>query len=124
MGCMEAAASAGKAYSRYGSDTYKQVYIYGGLDTSPTVLNRNFGLAWGLGGWLLTPFLAKAGPATIQKLRSRVANEITTTFYSGYSHEVSLAEALDPAMIQTYQKKATGDKVLINPSKGLSASKL
>lgn len=124
LSCMEAGANAGAAYSRYGSTTYKQVYIYGGLDRSPTVLNRNFGMAWGLGGWLLTPFLQKAGPAVVQKLRERVANEITTTFRSSYSHEVSLAEALAPEMIRAYGKQATGEKFLINPSKGLTPSKL
>ena len=72
-------------YSRYGSDTYKQVYIYGGLDPTPTVLNRSYGLQWGLGGWLLTPFIGKAGPEIFLKMRERVANEITTTFSSSYT---------------------------------------
>ena len=81
-------------YSRYGSTTYKQVYIYGGLDTGPTELNRAFGMAWGLGGWLLTPFLMKIGAAEGQKLRDRVAAELKTTFASHYTQTVSLAGAL------------------------------
>ncbi len=116
--CMEAAANrnAGE-YSRYGSNVHKQVYIYGGLDRSPTVLNRSFGMVWGLGGWLLTPFLARIGPDAAQKLRERVAAEVKTTFASHYSHEVSLTEALSLEAIADYGKQATGSKYLINPSK-------
>ena len=71
-----------KEYSRYGSTAHKQVYIYGGLDRGPTELTRNFGMAWGIGGWLLTPFLQKNGVEAAQKLRDRVAAEIKTTFAS------------------------------------------
>jgi NADPH2:quinone reductase len=118
---MEVAANqrAGGAYSRYGSTTYKQVYIYGGLDTGPTELNRAFGMSWGLGGFLLTPFLAKVGPAETQRLRRRVADELKTTFASHYTQEISLAEALQPKIIAAYNKKTTGEKYLINPNKGL-----
>ena len=107
-------------YSRYGSTTHKQVYIYGGLDTRPTELARSYGMAWGLGGWLLTPFLMKIGPAEGQKLRDRVAAELKTTFASHYTAEISLAEALQPEVIAAYNKRATGEKYLINPNKGLS----
>jgi NADPH2:quinone reductase len=114
---MEIAANRNAAsYSRYGSTTYKQVYIYGGLNTGPTELNRAFGMAWGLGGWLLTPFLGKVGAAEVAKLRARVASEITTTFASHYAKTISLAEALDPAVLAAYNKRATGEKYLINPS--------
>ncbi|MEJ1970651.1 MAG: zinc-binding dehydrogenase [Rhizomicrobium sp.] len=106
-------------FSRYGSTTYKQVYIYGGLDTGPTELNRAFGMAWGLGGWLLTPFLIKIGPAETEKLRQRVAGEIKTTFASHYIGTISLAEALSADAIAAYNKKSTGEKYLIDPSKGL-----
>jgi NADPH:quinone reductase-like Zn-dependent oxidoreductase len=118
---MEAAANqrSGAAYSRYGSNVYKQVYIYGGLDTGPTVLNRAFGLTWGLGGWLLTPFLAKIGLAEMQRLRQRVADELKTTFASHYTAEISLAEALRPEIMVAYNRKTTGEKYLINPNKGL-----
>jgi NADPH:quinone reductase len=117
---MEIAANRkATSYSRYGSTTYKQVYIYGGLDTRPTELNRAFGMSWGLGGWLLTPFLMKIGPEATQKLRARVAAELKTTFASHYSHEISLAEALQPEVIAGYNRRATGEKYLINPSKGL-----
>ncbi|WP_124712615.1 zinc-binding dehydrogenase [Mycolicibacterium nivoides] len=113
---MEQAASATAAqYSRYGSSVHKQVYIYGSLDTSPTVLTRNFGMAWGVGGWLLTPFLAGAGPETIARLRARVAAELTTTFASTYTQEVSLAGLLKPDAFNSYLKKATGEKFLVTP---------
>jgi len=118
--CMEAAANkTAKEYSRYGSTTHKQVYIYGGLDRSPTEFNRNFGMAWGIGGWLLTPFLQKIGPAEAQKLRERVASEIKTTFASKYTKVVSLPEALALSEIAVYGKQATGEKYLIDPNKGL-----
>jgi NADPH:quinone reductase-like Zn-dependent oxidoreductase len=118
---MEVAANqrAGGAYSRYGSTTYKQVYIYGGLDTGPTELNRAFGMSWGLGGFLLTPFLQKVGPAEVQRLRQRVADELKTTFASHYTAEISLIEALQPQVMAAYNKKSTGEKYLINPNKGL-----
>jgi NADPH2:quinone reductase len=121
LSCMEAAANrTAKEYSRYGSTTHKQVYIYGGLDRGPTELTRNFGMAWGVGGWLLTPFLQKVGPEGAQKLRERVAAEIKTTFASHYTKEVSLAEALRSEEIAIYGKQATGQKYLINPNKGLA----
>ncbi|TXI54118.1 zinc-binding dehydrogenase [Mycolicibacterium mageritense] len=113
---MEKAANAtATEYSRYGSSVHKQVYIYGSLDTSPTILTRNFGLAWGVGGWLLTPFLAGAGPETIARLRARVAAELTTTFVSAYTQEVSLAGMLQPDAFNSYLKKATGEKFLVTP---------
>src|SRR5262249_8944336 len=109
LSSMEAAAN-GRAggYSRYGSTKHKQVYIYGGLDRGPTELTRNFGMAWGVGGWLLTNFVQKIGPAALQKLRERVAAEIKTTFASRYDKEVSLAEALRLEEIAVYGKQATG----------------
>jgi len=116
--CMEAAQNATAAeYSRYGSTTHKQVYIYGGLDRQPTQLDRNYGMAWGVGGWLLTPFLQKVGFQKGQELRARVAAEIKTTFASHYGQEVSLAEALSLDAIAAYGQQATGRKTLINPNK-------
>ncbi|MEQ8858888.1 MAG: zinc-binding dehydrogenase [Pseudomonadales bacterium] len=118
LASMEAAAvRSAKEYSRYGSDVYKHVYIYGGLDRSPTILNRNFGMAWGLGGWLLPPFLARIGHAAAQKLRERVAAEIKTTFASHYTAEVGLAEALSLEAIGAYGRQATGEKYLITPQR-------
>jgi hypothetical protein len=115
---MEAAANkTAKVYSRYGSTVHKQVYIYGGLDTRPTELNRSFGAAWGVGGWLLTPFLQKIGPADMMKLRQRVIAELKTTFASHYTQVVSLQEALALSNIAIYNKRATGEKYLINPNK-------
>jgi len=117
--CMEAAINRNaKEYSRYGSAVHKQVYLYGMLDTGPTEVVRNFGMAWGMGGWLLFPFLQKVGPAAAQKLRERVAAELKTTFASRYTRTVSLAEALTPAAIAVYAKRATGEKFLIDPSRG------
>ena len=113
---MEKAANATAAeYSRYGSSVHKQVYVYGALDTSPTVLTRNFGMAWGVGGWLLTPFLQGAGAETFGRLRARVAAELTTTFASGYTREVSLAGMLNPDAFNEYVKRATGEKFLVAP---------
>jgi NADPH2:quinone reductase len=114
---MEAAASAAAGgYSRYGSAVHKQVYIYGSLDRGPTELTRNYGMAWGIGGWLLTPFLQKIGPESMQRLLGRVAAELTTTFASSYTDRVSLAGALQLSAITDYARQATGSKYLIIPS--------
>lgn len=114
-GMEKAANTTGAEYSRYGSTVHKQLYIYGGLDTSPTILTRNFGMAWGIGGWLLTPFLQNAGAETIGRLRDRVAAELTTTFASTYTGEVSLAGMLQPDAFNAYNKRATGEKFLVTP---------
>jgi len=115
---MEAAVNrTAKVYNRYGSSTHKQVYIYGGLDTGPTEINRGFGMAWGVGGWLLMPFLAKVGPAEAEKLRQRVAREIKTTFASQYTSVISLAEALSLPTLLAYNRKSTGEKYLIDPTR-------
>lgn len=114
---MEAAASRSmSSYSRYGSDTFKQVYIYGSLDTSPTVIHRTFGFAWSVGGWLLTPFLQKAGPEVVARMRQRVVDELKTTFASHYTATISLRDALKPEILAAYERKATGEKYLIDPS--------
>ena len=116
---METAVNrSAKAYSRYGSNVHKQVYIYGSLDPRPVELNRAFGMAWGVGGWLLFPFLMKVGPADVQRLKERVVNELKTTFASHYTKVVSLQETLDLGNLAVYAKRATGEKFLINPSKG------
>jgi NADPH:quinone reductase len=106
-----------KEYSRYGSTTHKQVYIYGSLNTGPVELLRNYGMAWGVGGWLLTPFLQKIGRPEQVRLRERVVNSLKTTFASHYTKVISLPEALDLKNIATYNKRATGEKFLINPNK-------
>ena len=119
LSCMEAAAvKRMTTYSRYGSDTFKQVYIYGGLDVAPTTLNRNFGFSWSLGGFLLTPFLVKIGPEAVQAMKDRVVAELTTTFASHYTHEISLTDALQPEIFAAYNRRATGEKYLICPHKG------
>ena len=114
---MEAAANqTATEYSRYGSTQNTQVCIYGGLERRPTTLTRSYGMQWSLGGWLLTPFLQKIGPERAQELRQRVADEIKTTFASGYTEEISLAQALQVDVLQTYALQATGKKFLINPA--------
>lgn len=113
--CMEAALSGDQPFSRYGSATHKQVHIYGGLDRSPTELTRGYGMAWGVGGWLLTSFLRKAGPATIAAMRERVAAGLTTTFATSYAGQLSLPGALEPAAVAAYARMATGSKYLIAP---------
>ncbi len=116
--CMEIALNkTAKEYSRYGSTTHKQVYIYGSLNTGPVELVRNYGMAWSVGGWLLTPFLQKIGRPGQTRLRERVVNSLKTTFASHYTKVVSLPEALDLKNIAVYGKRATGEKFLINPNK-------
>ena len=115
---MEVAASSSMTdYSRYGSTTHKQVYIYGGLDPSATILTRSFGFAWSLSGWLLTSFLQSVGPDALAALRQRVVKGLTTTFASSYTQEVSLVEALQPDAIAGYSKRATGEKYLVVPTR-------
>ena len=122
--CMEAAIlKKASQYSRYGSSVHKQVYVYGGLGQGPIELNRTFGMAWGVGGWLVTPYLQKLGAAATQRLKERVASELKTTFASSYAGEVSLVEALDLKTIAIYAKSATGQKYLINPNKGVNESR-
>lgn len=115
LGGMERVLSEGGEFSRYGSDTHKQVYIYGGLDRGPTTLRRSYGMSWGVGGWLLTPFLVKLGEEGRQRLRHRVADEITTTFASTYGLRLSLHDVVDPANVRRYGRMATGDKALVTP---------
>jgi NADPH:quinone reductase len=116
--CMEAALNqTSNEYSRYGSTTHKQVYLYGGLDTSPSTFQRSFGMAWGMGGWLVFSYLQKLGSGKMLQLKARIAAELKTTFASHYSREVSLAEALQPSEIAVYGQRATGTKYLINPNK-------
>ena len=116
---MEAAIGRNaREYSRYGSSVHKQVYLYGNLDRSATVIERDFGMAWGVGGWLLFPFLKRVGPQAAQRLRERVAAELHTTFASRYTREVSLAEALSLEAIAAYGRRATGEKYLILPNRG------
>ncbi len=120
MQAIERAAVRNMAgYSRYGSDIFKQLYIYGALDPAPTTLNRTaFGFQWNAGGWLLTPFLRKAGPEVVQRLRKRVVDELSTTFASRYTRTIGLAEALRPDVLRAYERKATGEKYLIDPTLG------
>lgn len=114
-----AAVRTAPEYSRYGSTTFKQLYIYGMLDTSPTTFDRGpIGFQWSISGWLLFPFLQKAGEEVARRLRKRVVDELTTTFASRYTRVIGLAEALDPEVLRAYNRKATGEKFLIDPTRG------
>jgi NADPH2:quinone reductase len=118
LSCMETVTAASMSeYNRYGSDVYKQVYVYGFLDRSPTTLSINYGFSWGMGGWLLTHYLQKAGIQKVMELRARVASGLRTTFASHYSREISLLETLDLSVIAAYARQATGEKYLIRPQK-------
>ncbi len=118
LSAMEFAANkSAPTYSRYGSTVHKQVYLYGGLDPRPTELVRDFGMSWSIGGWLVMNFLQKIGPASVARLKRRVASELKSTFASSYSHEISLPETLRLDIMAAYLKRATGQKYLINPHK-------
>ena len=99
----------------YGTSVHKQIYIYGGLDVGPIVINRRFGFSWGVGGWLLTPFLGTLSMDDHLRLRERVVAGLTTTFASSYSNEISLEDLLDPSTAQAYARQATGSKYLVRP---------
>ena len=116
LNAMEAAVTDPAApYSRYGTNVHKQVYIYGGLDRRPTELRRGFGFAWGLGGWLLTPFLASLAVEDLVRLKGRIAAELTTTFASHFTDQISLDQALDLETLRRYARTATGEKFLVVP---------
>jgi hypothetical protein len=114
-----AAARTPSDYSIYGSTKHKQVYIYGGLEVAPTVLSRSYGFAWGVGAFLLPNFLAKAGMDVAARLRARVAEELTTTFASNYTDEITMVDALQAETVAKYNAKATGEKFLVCPQQGL-----
>lgn len=122
LACMEAALNRDweGPFRRYGSPVHKQVYIYGGLDPGPTRLHRSFGMAWGIGGWLLTPALARIGPARERELRARVVRELKTTFASHFTREISLADMLQPEILKACKRFRTGEKFLINPNRGIA----
>ena len=115
MAMETALIAGGTPATGYGTSVHKQVYVYGGLDVGPIVLNRRFGFTWGVGGWLLTPFLGTLSADDHLRLRARVVAGLTTTFASSYSHEVSLEGLLDPSTAQAYARQATGSKYLVRP---------
>jgi hypothetical protein len=118
LNAMEVAVTDPDApYSRYGTQVHKQVYVYGALDRRPIELRRGFGFAWGVGGWLLMPFLASLAPEDLGRMQRRVVEELTTTFASSYSDEISLAQALDLDVMRRYARQATGEKFLLRPQR-------
>ena len=117
---METALSRNSAvYNRYGSSVLKQMYLYGMLDRGPTIIARDFGMGWNIGGWLMGWYMQKIGPTDAQRLRERVLRELTTTFASNYTQEISLTEALIPKTVAAYSKRSTGEKYLITPQKSI-----
>jgi NADPH2:quinone reductase len=123
LSAMEAAQlRQAREFSRYGSPIHKQVYLYGRLDRSPTILPTDLGMAWGVGGWLLPPFLARIGPEATGRLRERVAREIETTFASHYTATIPLSDLLVPETLRACARQATGEKFLVNPQLPPSAN--
>lgn len=116
-GMEQVAGSKEGSYSRYGSRTRKQVYIYGVLDPGPTTLTRSYGMAWRVGGWLMTWFMESLEPAAAKRLRDCVAERLTTTFCTEYSAEISLEECLSPGAIRAYARRGTASKYLLMPWK-------
>lgn len=112
----QAAAKRGAEFSVYGSTVHKQVYIYGRLDTGETILGGGLGLYWGVGGWLLTPHLEQVGMERMMEMRMFSVEERNGIFNSEYSSEISLLDMINPEIAKGYEKKATGEKVLVNPS--------
>lgn len=111
----QVAAGQMDEYSRYGSNQDKKVYMYGRLDLGPTILTPSYGLQWCVSGWLLTPFLAKAGMETVIKMRTRVQQNLTTTFASSYKAKVDLEQMLTKEAILDYRQMKTGEKYLVTP---------
>ena len=110
---MEIAAAQTGPWSRYGSEELKQAYIYGQLDLGATELTRGYGWVWSVSGWLLTPFMKRAGPEVVARMQQRVLEEIDTTFASQYSSRLSLAEAITVEAVEDYCARKTGQKTLL-----------
>ncbi|PPR76922.1 MAG: hypothetical protein CFH01_01774 [Alphaproteobacteria bacterium MarineAlpha2_Bin1] len=118
LSSMEIAASTkSKEYLMYGSESFKQIYIYGVLDRNPIVLKNSFGFYWGIGGWLLMPMIKKFGLVAFQNMREKVAREIKTTFRSEYKKIISFEEMLQPEIIRDFSRQSTGEKYLLDPWK-------
>ena len=104
-------------YVRTGSDVFKQLYVYGALDFSPTILNRPaIGYYWAASGWIVFGYLRSIGKEGVDRLTDRMVSELRTTFASHYTRVIGLAEALQPDVLRAYERKATGEKFLIDPS--------
>ena len=115
----DVAASELGFYSPYGSFGPKQVFIYGHLDTAPTVLhNGEYGMDWTVRMWAMPQTMARVGPERAAALRRRVLDGLKTTFASRFGHEISLAQLLDREVMQAYARQSTGEKYLINPTLG------
>ncbi len=111
----QVASSQMSEFSRYGSNQDKKMYMYGRLDLSPTILTPSYGLQWSVSGWLLTPFLQRAGMETVVRMRTRVQANLTTTFASHYKAKVSLEGMLEKDAICDYRQMKTGEKYLVTP---------
>ena len=117
LSAMERAQPPLESYTPYGTTTYKQVYVYGSLDFSPTVIDRDFGLTWGLGGFLLMVALGRLGGETIGRMRARVVAEATTTFASSFAETIGLSDVLDLEKLSAFARRSTGEKYLVDPSR-------
>ncbi len=111
---MEQVASAAEEFQMYGSDVSKKVYIYGGLDSRPLELFRNYGLAWNIGGWLLFHFLKRIGQEAASRLKQRVAANLKSTFCMTYSNTISLDDLCDPEVLRSAARTATRGKYLVD----------
>ncbi len=113
-----AAQNAMTSYNRYGSETFKQLYVYGSLNPEPVTYDLlSFGSQWSITRWLLLPFLSQVGEETAARLRQQVLDGLTTTFASRYTQVIGLGEALKPEILKAYEKRATGEKFLIDPTR-------
>ncbi len=115
LDAMERAQMRGRPFDRYGSTTHKQVYVYGGLDRSPTTLRRTYGMSWGVGGWLLNRSLLRLGGEAVTAMQARVAAEVTTTFATSFTASISLSDVVDPEIARVYGRARTGGKHLVDP---------
>ncbi|MCA9609656.1 MAG: NADH oxidase [Myxococcales bacterium] len=117
----QAQLSRGQAPGAYGTPVHKQVYVYGRLDTGPTTLTPSYGLYWGVGGWLVTPWLQRVGLERMMEMRRFAIEERNGIFASRYTDTIGLDLMIDPEVARAYQRKATGQKYLVDPSRAAGA---
>lgn len=109
-------ANTDQAFTLYGSNVPKKVYIYGALDLGPTILDRSLDFRWQLAAWLLPPFLASCEPEVARRLRARVLAELKTTFASHYEAQIDLDAMLSREAVLAYNARRSGEKYLLVPN--------
>ena len=120
LAAMERACSAGAArYERYGSTVRKQVYVYGGLDGRPTELDRSYGMAWSIGGWLVFHRLGRMAPGTLAAMKDRIVSGLETTFATKFAAEISLTDVMRADYLEAIAMRGTGEKFVVNPRREL-----